>query len=99
MALETKNKTTRRILEILKKKGPKDAQSLSRQLNVSSAAVRQHLYPLRESGLVESKDETRPLGRPAKVWRLTKSAGHLFPSAYSELTISLLKSTEEILGI
>ena len=47
----------RTILELLKRQGPRDAQSLAEQLEVSAMAVRQHLYDLQENGFeVETTD-------------------------------------------
>jgi predicted ArsR family transcriptional regulator len=88
----------RRILELLKWRGPLDARALARRLKVSAMAVRQHLYALTEEKLVVSEDEPRPIGRPAKLWRLTAAANDLFPNAHAELTLNLIHSVRETFG-
>src|SRR5262249_58713508 len=88
----------RAILELLKWHGPQDARSLAERLAVSAMAVRQHLYALAEDRLVASEEEARPMGRPAKLWRLTAAADELFPNAHAELTVSLLGSLRQAFG-
>jgi predicted ArsR family transcriptional regulator len=61
-------------------------------------AVRQHLYALAEQNLVTSRDDPRPLGRPAKLWQLTPAANDVFPNAHADLTVSLLRSVRETFG-
>lgn len=86
------------ILEILKWQGPQDAQRLAKQLKVSAMAVRQHLYALTEEKLVASEEEPRPMGRPAKLWRLTQAANDIFPNAHTELTVGLINSMTKAFG-
>ncbi len=90
--------TRRAILEILKQKGPHDASSLARQLRMSAMAVRQHLYALGEGKLVTYEEDPRPMGRPAKMWRLTPAADEIFPDAHAELTVSLIAAMSEAFG-
>ena len=61
-------------------------------------AVRQHLYSLRTRKLVVYQEEPRPIGRPAKVWSLTRAADPCFPDAHAGLTVSLLNAAKETLG-
>jgi len=91
-------RTRRAILELLKWHGPQDAQALARRLKLSAMAVRQHLYALTAEKLVASEEETRPMGRPAKLWRLTAAANELFPNAHADLTLSLIQSVREAFG-
>ena len=88
-----------RLLYLLKQTGPADAESLASELEVSGAAVRQHLYQLRDQGLVASRSERRPMGRPAKIWELTPAASVRLPQAGSPIVDSLLRSTQETLGV
>jgi predicted ArsR family transcriptional regulator len=88
----------RAILELLKWHGPQDAQRLAGRLGVSAMAVRQHLYTLAEDKLVASQEEPRPMGRPAKLWRLTPAADELFPNAHADLTVSLIQSVRQAFG-
>src|SRR5205085_11047484 len=77
-------RSRRAILELLKWHGPQDAQTLAGRLEITAMAVRQHLYALTGEKLVESEEEPRPMGRPAKLWRLTPAANELFPNAHAD---------------
>lgn len=75
-----------------------DSQELSSRLGVSAMAVRQHLYALQDEHLVTYQEESRAMGRPAKLWQLTPAADRLFPDGYAELTVSLIDSVKEAFG-
>jgi predicted ArsR family transcriptional regulator len=92
------DRTPNKILRLLKTNGPSDAHELASQLGISDAAVRQHLYRLRDRNLVGSAEEARPLGRPAKLWNLTEKANQQFPDSHALLTESLMKSIESLYG-
>ena len=79
-----------RILLQLKTKGPQAAMQIARRFNVTAMAVRQHLYALRDDGLVTYTDEYRKVGRPARIWRLTDKAQARFPDSHAELTVEML---------
>ena len=87
-----------RVMQLLKRNGPADATTLASELHVTGAAIRQHLYVLRDRGWVTARDELRPMGRPAKIWELTAAADEYFPRADSPLVGSLLKSVQATLG-
>jgi len=92
-------KRSRRILiDSLKQDGPQDAASLARRLGVSAMAVRQHLYDLEGEGLVTHEEEARPVGRPAKLWRLTAAADRFFPDGHAEFTVGLINSMKQAFG-
>ncbi|HEV3460020.1 MAG TPA: metalloregulator ArsR/SmtB family transcription factor [Thermoanaerobaculia bacterium] len=91
-------RSRRAILELLKWHGPQDARTLAGRLEISAMAVRQHLYALALEKLVTSEPEPRPMGRPAKLWRLTPAADELFPNAHADLTVSLIHSLRETFG-
>jgi predicted ArsR family transcriptional regulator len=91
-------RTRRAILKLLKLEGSMDALALASRLNVTAMAVRQHLYALQEEELVTYQEESRSMGRPAKLWQLTPAADSLFPERYAELTLSLLNSVKEAFG-
>ncbi|MBU5442394.1 metalloregulator ArsR/SmtB family transcription factor [Paenibacillus sp. MSJ-34] len=95
---EASVKTRKAIVHLLKQNGPMDAVALSSELNVTGMAVRQHLYRLQEERLVDYDEESRPMGRPAKLWRLTAEAARLFPDGYMDLTVSLIDSMKEAFG-
>jgi predicted ArsR family transcriptional regulator len=91
-------RTRRGLLERLKQDGPQDAGALAGELGVSAMAVRQHLYALEKEGLVGFEEQARPVGRPAKLWRLTPQADRFFPDGHADLTLSLLAAMREAFG-
>jgi len=91
-------RTRRAILEILKRQGPSDASALAEELEVSAMAVRQHLYALQEEKLVDHITEPRPVGRPAKLWRVTREADRFFPDGHSDLAADLIGAMKEAFG-
>lgn len=90
--------TRRGIVKLLKTEGPMDSARLAARLDVTPMAVRQHLYALEREKLVDVETRPGPVGRPAKYWRLTPAANRLFPDAYAELSVSLIKSVAETFG-
>lgn len=101
MAEKTKKstvRTRRAIVNLLKQSGAMDSQDLATRLGVSAMAIRQHLYALQDEQLVRYEEETRAMGRPVKLWRLTPAADRLFPDGYAELTLGLIQSVIEAFG-
>lgn len=90
--------TRRKILEILKRQGPREAGAMAGQLGISAMAVRQHLYVLADEGLVEATTQAKGVGRPSKSWRLTEAANDFFPQGYAELTAGLMSSVRDAFG-
>ena len=95
---ETAVRTRRAIVQLLKQEGGLDAEALAACLEITAMAVRQHLYALQAEQLVTYQEQSRPMGRPAKIWQLTTAADRLFPNGYAELTLSLLNSVKEAFG-
>jgi predicted ArsR family transcriptional regulator len=92
-------KATRwKLLELLKREGPQSADGLAEQLGITAMAVRQHLYALQQEQLVAHTAEPRPVGRPAKLWRLTPAADQLFHNGHADLTVSLLEAMGQAFG-
>lgn len=94
----TSARTRRAIVKLLKQDGPLDAEALASRFNITAMAVRQHLYALQKEGLVTYQEESRPMGRPAKLWELTPAADRFFPDRYAELTLGLINSMKEAFG-
>jgi predicted ArsR family transcriptional regulator len=89
----------RRILDHLKLGGPATPAELATELNLTQAAVRQHLDGLAAEGLVSVSDErTGAPGRPAGRWSLTRRAQQLFPDRHGELTAQLVGAIREVGG-
>lgn len=91
-------KTRERILLLLKLRGPMAAADLASELGVTTMAVRQHLAGLDEEGLLDSREERRPVGRPARLWLLSDKAAEHFPMGYAELAVDMLDTIRETLG-
>lgn len=94
----TSVRTRRAIIKRLKQEGALDAETLASHFNITAMAVRQHLYALQKEGLVTYQEESRPMGRPAKLWQLTPAADRFFPDRYAELTLGLINSMKEAFG-
>ncbi len=90
MSVMEADRSADRILLQLKTTGPQPAVQIARRLGVTAMAIRQHLYALRDSGLVTYEDERRKVGRPARIWRITEKAQARFPDAHAELTVEML---------
>jgi DeoR family suf operon transcriptional repressor len=66
------------------------ARELAGELRVSLNAVRHHLKELEAEGLVEYERETRGVGAPAFVYRLTAAGEALFPRRYEQTLTEVL---------
>ncbi|MFI5047604.1 MAG: helix-turn-helix transcriptional regulator, partial [Acidimicrobiia bacterium] len=88
-----------RVLEALKLWEPLTAATLARHLDLTEAAVRQHLKALEADGLVTSTATTpeRP-GRPAAHWSLTDEGRSCFPDRHGELTVQLVDAMRSAFG-
>lgn len=90
--------TRDRILHLFKSKGPLKAAQLARRLSITPTAVRQHLAALEADGLVAFEEETKGVGRPARVWRLADGASRLFPDSHGELAVGMLDALRRAFG-
>lgn len=95
---QPKPKARDRILHLLKTAGPQESNALARELGISAMAVRQHLYSFQERGWVDFEEQPKPMGRPAKVWKLTEAAEPFFPDRHNDLLLSVIAGIEETLG-
>jgi predicted ArsR family transcriptional regulator len=95
---ERKVKTRRAIIDLLKRDGAREAGVLAEALGVTGMAVRQHLYALQEERLVDFREESRGVGRPAKLWQLTEAADDLFPDTHAELAADLIAGIRTTFG-
>jgi predicted ArsR family transcriptional regulator len=78
-----------RILDALKRHGPKTAGELSTLLGGGPVGMRAHLRCLLAAGLVAHEEEHRPLGRPVRRFRATQAADGLFGHGYDRLAVAL----------
>ena len=92
--------TKQNILYALLKQGRAAAQELSRDLNLSTQAIRRHLNELEADGLIEYQSVRQEMGRPQHLYYLS-SAGRdrLSPQKYSEFAISFLDTLAETAGV
>jgi predicted ArsR family transcriptional regulator len=90
--------TRRAILEILKKNGGQSSAKIANELGVSSMAARQHLKELEHSSDVVATNESRGVGRPTKVWKLTSLSERHFPDRHRDLMLDLIKCIKTVIG-
>jgi predicted ArsR family transcriptional regulator len=90
----------RRVVDRLKHvESPATVSELAASLDLTAAAVRQHLDGLERFGLVERRD--RPVGgrgRPPTAWSLTPLAADLYPDRHADLTADLIDALRTTLG-
>ena len=98
MKTEVPEKAREKILFFLKTKGPQAASQIAKRLGVTAMAVRQHLYALQEEGAVEFTDERRKVGRPARIWSLTRATSDRFPDSHGELAVGILNAARLAFG-
>ncbi len=87
-----------RIVFLLKTRGPQTATQLSRELGITSIAVRQHLQILQEQGLVSHTIQKGKVGRPAHLWDLAPAASRCFPDRHADLVSVLIEAIADIYG-
>ncbi len=92
---EQKSSTRKVVLTLLKTEGSLSVSDLSRQLGITEMAVRRHVNTLERDGLIEAKLVRQPLGRPAQLYSLTRSADDHFPKRYHRLALELLSELME----
>ena len=91
--------TTREtIITELKKRGQARADDLAQPLKLTPMAIRQHLYQLRDEGVVRCVSKPLGRGRPAKLWQLTEKSDVYFPDAHRELSLDILDSVKDVMG-
>jgi DeoR family suf operon transcriptional repressor len=90
VALDTLPSGRRAVLSVLKHSGEASAEEVAGVLGVTVSAVRQHLAPLEEHGLVAHRDERPGPGRPRRRYCLTPAAESLWPKRYGQLANQLL---------
>ena len=92
-------KSQDRIMDRLKTRGPQSVKILSKQLDMTTMGVRQHLADLETKGLVgQTQEERQTRGRPVHLWKLSKSGHARFPDSHSQTTIELIDVIRSSLG-
>ena len=88
----------RRLLELIKSEGAQTASELAERIGVTPVAVRQHLQTLCRDGLLVYVEERRPVGRPARRWRVSEAAQPCFPDSHREFAVGLIEAIDGALG-
>jgi len=92
-------KSQNRIMDRLKARGPQSVKILSKQLDMTTMGVRQHLADLETKGLVaQTQQERQTRGRPVHLWKLSKSGHNRFPDSHSQTTLELIDVIRSSLG-
>ena len=90
--------TRGRVLFLLKKRGPCTVAYLSRQLELTPNAIRQHLSALERDNLVSQQPLKTGPNKPALAYSLTLRAEPLFPKRYDSLISGLVADLERRQG-
>ena len=84
-------KTQQILLQRLKTRGPQSVKILSKQLDITTMGVRQHLNELAARGLVTTTAENHQTrGRPAHYWQLTHTGHRQFPDSHAVACVTLI---------
>ena len=94
-ALASLPPTRRELLDLLKRQGEVDAESLAMRLGITLSGTRQHLTALAGDGLVTHRRERSGPGRPKHLFALTPAGDALFPRNYVDLANELLAYVED----
>ena len=83
----------------LKTRGPQSVKILSKQLDITTMGVRQHLTELEKKRLVsQTREEKQTRGRPVHLWKLTQAGHQHFPDSHSQVTLELINVIRTTLG-
>jgi predicted ArsR family transcriptional regulator len=91
-------KTTDKIIQLLKMRGPMTAKVLAAELELTTMGVRQHLQALEECGDLDIEDRAEGRGRPARYWALTAQSASHFADRHEELTVQIIDSVKTLFG-
>ena len=93
-----KEKTSEKILSLLKIEGALTAKILASELGLTTMGVRQHLQALEDDGDIRFEDKKAVRGRPTRYWSLTTQSNSHFSDRHEELTVQLIDSVKVIFG-
>lgn len=86
------------ILNRLKRSAGLSVGELSEQLEMSYMGVKQHCIELKDDGYLDTWRRPKAVGRPEMLYRLTRRAQELFPTATNAVTLELLESAKNLFG-
>ncbi len=87
-----------KFLLFLKTNGAQSTATIGKALDMTSEAARQQLTKLEQDGFVRATTNISGVGRPQKIWGLTKLGHAQFPDAHSKLTVQLIDEIRSVLG-
>lgn len=96
---------TERIVRSLVDDGPTTAAALGQRFGITAGAVRRHLDPMVEQGLLTAGErapfgpaQRRGRGRPARVYAVTDSGRAWLPQQYESLSVDVLRYLNDTHG-
>ena len=93
------SKSQQQIMQRLKTRGPQSVKILSKQLDMTTMGVRQHLTDLESKGVIgQTGEEKQNRGRPVHLWKLSEKGHGHFPDAHSQVTLELIDVIRTTLG-
>jgi DeoR family transcriptional regulator, suf operon transcriptional repressor len=94
-ALSSLPETRREILDLLKRAGEADTETIGAKLGITPSGTRQHMVALQGDGLVTHRNDRDGRGRPKHIYSLTPAGDALFPRNYVDLANELLQYVED----
>lgn len=88
--------TKSQILAHLKRSGGSSVDELATTMGLARMTVRQHLAGLERDGLVLSREERRPTGRPHFLFSLTDRGQEMFPKRYDRMADLILQAAASL---
>lgn len=89
----------RRVIDLLALRAPVTAPDLAIELDLTGAAIRQHLADLENLGLVQRRaGEASGRGRPSESWSLSDAGRELLPNRHAELAVEMIRHVRSALG-
>ena len=92
------NPTRQNIITLLKKIGGMSIDELSKKISITPMGIRQHLLSLEKKGIVSYIAKKHGIGRPGFIYMLTDAADDLFPKAYDNLALDVLRDVKKYEG-
>lgn len=86
------------VLENLLNRQRCTINDLAEAVNINPISVRHHITRLELEGLVSSEEERHGVGRPRRIYFLTKQGMEQFPTRYLNLSIRLVEKLKESLA-
>lgn len=87
-----------RILNELKRTRGLSVKALAERLKMSYMGVKQHCLDLEREHYLDTWRQSKGVGRPELLYRLTMRSHELFPQTSNAMTIELLRSAQTLYG-